>query len=192
MDFPATSARTSVGMSGAEGPGSTVPARRAYVLVLLLDERCEQILMIRKRRPAWQAGHLNAVGGKIEPGETPLEAAVREVVEETRIELDAASCEPLCSLEGDDPDSSFHIEVFRALVATSELDVAAADPPTDEQLELHSTSALPDSALDNLSWLVPLACHTTERYETFAVIERRSWDLAAVSSPAARVERRRA
>lgn len=42
-----------------------------------------EVLFILKDRPAWQAGKLNLPGGKIEPGETPEQAAIRELKEET-------------------------------------------------------------------------------------------------------------
>lgn len=41
----------------------------------------DRILLIRKKRGIG-AGKINAPGGKIDPGETPLEAAVRETQEE--------------------------------------------------------------------------------------------------------------
>lgn len=41
------------------------------------------VLFVLKNRPVWQAGRLNLPGGKIEPNETPAEAAVRELKEET-------------------------------------------------------------------------------------------------------------
>ena len=37
---------------------------------------------MRKTRPAWQAGRINALGGKLLPGEGALDAARREVREE--------------------------------------------------------------------------------------------------------------
>lgn len=45
-----------------------------------------EVLFIHKNRPAWQAGRLNLPGGGIEPGETPEEAAVRELQEEAGLE----------------------------------------------------------------------------------------------------------
>ena len=42
----------------------------------------EKILLVKKDRPAWQSGRLNLVGGKIEEGETPEQAALRELKEE--------------------------------------------------------------------------------------------------------------
>lgn len=45
-----------------------------------------RVLLIRKTKPAWQAGKLNGVGGKVEPFDADLEAAmIREFREETGI-----------------------------------------------------------------------------------------------------------
>lgn len=46
----------------------------------------EELLMIRKRR-GLGAGRYNGPGGKVEPGETPAEAAVRETREETGVDV---------------------------------------------------------------------------------------------------------
>jgi 8-oxo-dGTP diphosphatase len=43
-----------------------------------------QILMIRKKR-GLGAGKINGPGGRLEPGETPLQAAIRETEEELRV-----------------------------------------------------------------------------------------------------------
>jgi len=48
---------------------------------LVLVVRDNQMLLIRKKR-GLGAGKISAPGGRLEPGETPLEAAVREVQEE--------------------------------------------------------------------------------------------------------------
>lgn len=41
------------------------------------------ILVVFKDRPEWQRGKANLPGGKIEPGETPITCAERELEEET-------------------------------------------------------------------------------------------------------------
>ncbi|MDX1579407.1 MAG: 8-oxo-dGTP diphosphatase [Gemmatimonadota bacterium] len=56
------------------------PDLEATLLFVLRDER---LLLIHKKR-GLGAGKLNAAGGKVDPGETPLEAAVREFEEELR------------------------------------------------------------------------------------------------------------
>jgi len=60
------------------------PAVRATLLFVIQDGR---ILLIHKKRGFGQ-GKINGPGGKIEPGETPLECAVRETREELGILAD--------------------------------------------------------------------------------------------------------
>ena len=52
--------------------------------VLCFVEQNEQMMLIHKKTGLGR-GKINAPGGRIEPGETPLEAAVRETEEETGI-----------------------------------------------------------------------------------------------------------
>jgi len=54
------------------------PKERATILFIVRDG---QILLIRKKRGLGE-GKVNGPGGRIEPGETPLQGAVREVQEE--------------------------------------------------------------------------------------------------------------
>ncbi len=67
----------------AEGTGHAraVPARRAFS-VAIFCRNGGAILLVRHRR----LGTWLPVGGEIEPGETPLEAARRELREETGLE----------------------------------------------------------------------------------------------------------
>ena len=51
---------------------------------LLFVRRDGRILLIHKKR-GLGAGKLNGPGGRLEPGETPAQAAVREVEEEVRV-----------------------------------------------------------------------------------------------------------
>ena len=55
-----------------------VPKERATLLFILQERR---ILLIHKKR-GFGKGKINGPGGKIEPGETPLECAIRETEEE--------------------------------------------------------------------------------------------------------------
>lgn len=55
-----------------------------YVIILCqrFNDK-DSTILIRKNRPEWQRGLLNLPGGKIEKGETPEAAAIRELKEET-------------------------------------------------------------------------------------------------------------
>jgi len=57
---------------------SWTPRERANLCFIVRDGR---VLLIRKKR-GLGAGKINGPGGKIDPGETPLESAIRETQEE--------------------------------------------------------------------------------------------------------------
>ena len=57
-----------------------------FVGTLAFIIRGESVLLIRKKR-GHGAGKLNGPGGKVEPGETPLECVVRETEEEVGVRL---------------------------------------------------------------------------------------------------------
>jgi 8-oxo-dGTP diphosphatase len=57
------------------------PRQHANLCFIVRDEK---ILLIRKKR-GFGAGKINGAGGKVDPGETPLQAALRETYEELGI-----------------------------------------------------------------------------------------------------------
>ncbi len=59
----------------------------------------DEVLMLHRRFPPNQ-GLWNGVGGHIEPGETPQEAAVREIAEETGYQVDAPQFAGLLTWDG--------------------------------------------------------------------------------------------
>lgn len=60
-----------------------MPRLSHYVLGFAFDYDMENVALIRKNRPKWQAGKLNGIGGKVELGESPGDAMIREFQEET-------------------------------------------------------------------------------------------------------------
>jgi 8-oxo-dGTP diphosphatase len=120
-----------------------------YVLLILLSG--SKVVVIRKNRPAWQAGKLNFPGGKIEAGETPVQAAARELREETGIDVPETSLRPVVLMvrAGD-----FEIFVFAMECA----ELPAISSLTDEQVSLLEVSELGnEDCLDSLSWLHGIA-----------------------------------
>jgi 8-oxo-dGTP diphosphatase len=130
----------------------STPGTQEYVCGFLFTPDRDRVLLIRKRRPAWQAGKLNGLGGKIEPGETALEAMRREFREEAGV--DVTEWQHVLTLSGEDDAGSgrgWAGHFFRSFG-----DVDAARATTDEQLETHLTATLPRDTIPNLHWIIPL------------------------------------
>lgn len=58
-----------------------------YVLGFAFDENAEKIVLIEKKRPHWQAGSFNCLGGKIDFKESVEDAMVRKFHEESGVVL---------------------------------------------------------------------------------------------------------
>ncbi|HSC33576.1 MAG TPA: NUDIX domain-containing protein [Gemmatimonadaceae bacterium] len=119
----------------------------AYVLALLFTPDREQVVLMDKTRPAWQRGRVNALGGKLAPGESAAEAARREVREEAGV--DVAAWDTVLVWR----DVQYTMHVLRAF------DDAAGSAHTaeDQRVFRAPVHALPANVIDNLRWLVPLA-----------------------------------
>jgi 8-oxo-dGTP diphosphatase len=104
---------------------------------------------MRKTRPAWQAGRVNALGGKLLPGESAAAAASREVLEEAGVRVPEDAWREVVVWH--DPVyrmyvlSAFHEEAERARTAE------------DQEVFLAESNDLPAECIENLRWLIPLA-----------------------------------
>ena len=97
-----------------------------YVLGVVLDLERNKAWLIEKRRPEWQCGKLNGIGGHVEPGEAPLAAMQRECYEESG--YDTGDWVNVGVLEG----NNFVINVYYTLV-NPEVKLRTA---TDENIHL--------------------------------------------------------
>jgi 8-oxo-dGTP diphosphatase len=87
------------------------PGVRA-TLMFIVDEEAGRVLLIRKKR-GLGAGKINGPGGKMDPGETSLECAVRETQEELGVTaLDPVKHGELWFQFVD--GLALHVDVFRA------------------------------------------------------------------------------
>lgn len=93
------------------GPSESAPPERIVVAAVCLRDERGHVLSVRKRGTA----AFMLPGGKIERGETPEQAAVRETREELAVEL--RDVRPLGVFEGraaNEPDAVLHSTVFTA------------------------------------------------------------------------------
>jgi len=127
-----------------------------YVAGFLFSMDQKRVALIRKTKPAWQAGRYNAVGGKIEEGETPLQAMRREFIEETGVDIIESYWENFAFLEGSDWSCHF----FRTWGDPSLCETKTEEPVCVfdvKQIKLMNRPQL----IGNIPWLVPLALDTS-------------------------------
>ena len=142
---------------------------KSYVLGFAFDEQFD-VALIQKRRPEWQAGRLNGVGGKIEYADPDITSAMsREFEEEAGLLIPTDAWDHYATMRKRQHRSSgWVVYVFR----TFEVPIPQLKSMTDEQLSIVPAYELPSSVLFNLRWLVPLALdlaakHTDAAYTEF-------------------------
>lgn len=108
--------------------------------------RGSEVCLIRKTKPAWQAGLLNGVGGKIEEGESALNAMVREFEEEAGVVV--TEWREFAVMEWG----------FGSVTFFSSTTPAVPRSMTEEFVDWFESSRLHEIAVvSNLRWLIPLA-----------------------------------
>lgn len=118
-----------------------------YVAGFCFSEYGEQVALIRKLNPEWQRGLLNGIGGKVESGESPHAAMIREFKEETGAHIEGWRL--FCTATTEEDRLHFFtargdLTVLYSAETEEVLTVAVDDIPTLD-------------TIPNLRWLVPLA-----------------------------------
>lgn len=122
-----------------------------YCVGFMFDLNRTCVVAVEKKRPAWQAGHYNGVGGHVEPGEQPHEAMAREFEEETGVRYEF--WHKFVELHGE----GYRLHVFAAFTPA----VSAVETRTDESILICKVDWLLQHprVLPNLRWLIPLALY---------------------------------
>lgn len=131
------------------------------VVGFLFDDRRQQVALLIKDKPDWQKGKMNGIGGKIEAGEKPIDAMVREFREEAGVDTDENRWQHFASLQISPTSGGRYdggeITCFKCF-------------NTEYLQQVHSTTSeqVVVLALDNVGnfdlvpgakWLIPLALH---------------------------------
>jgi len=131
-----------------------------YVLGLLFNRDLSSVVLIEKRTPEWQAGLLNGVGGKVEPGENERGAMVREFKEETGADTTPLQWLSFCEMSGDD----FVVECFMSVDETAHNKAISTE---DELVTLMHVGLMHNfKCVPHLHWLIQMALdvHTGKRF----------------------------
>lgn len=138
------------------------PAYTVYCAGFLFSDD-GRVWLVRKNRPAWQAGKLNGIGGHVEPGETPAEAMRREFREEAGLDLDGWDHYATVTFPAG--------EVWFYRLTVDAATFSKAEAKTDELIVPVAVDRVPVIAIPNLHWLIPLALYTHDRYAPVVAAE---------------------
>ncbi len=91
---------------------------RQATLVLLLKGDPPAEILLGLKKAGFAVGKWNGFGGKLEPGESPVDAAARELYEEVSIRVDKFDLAPAANLDFVFPNSPEWDQVVHVFVAT--------------------------------------------------------------------------
>lgn len=132
--------------------------RQNYVVGFAFSEDREEVVLIRKNRPAWQAGKLNGVGGKFEADKDAdmVACMCREFSEETGVETVPDDWHYYTKVVGRDGDVYFY-RMFDDKALT-------AQTKSDEPVEITAVdfAHIRAEGLSNLVWLIGIALDETQ------------------------------
>lgn len=138
-----------------------------YVAGFLFTPDGSNVCLIQKKRPEWQKGKLNAVGGHIEENESPEAAMQREFEEETGVKIN-----------WDDglflrlKNEQYNVYFFRKYSS----EILYVKSVTDEKVLtmsiLNELNTVPVTVahfiIPNLKWIIPLAL---DRDAVYSVVQ---------------------
>lgn len=107
------------------------------------------VLLDKTRGPESVIGKANGPGGKINPGEHVLDAMSREFSEETGVLIPGRKWTKVGRIEG----GAFSVDICRTWLSNND------HPRTAETERVFECSVdmLPDNAIDNLRYIIPMA-----------------------------------
>jgi 8-oxo-dGTP diphosphatase len=122
-----------------------------YSLGFAFNTELTKVILITKNKPAWQAGKLNGIGGKLEVKETLDECMAREFYEETGCNNDPTNWIYVGFMK--DRARQFYVNIY----CTNSLDFEAIGSTTSEEVGVFSVDKLhKENTLDNVEALVQL------------------------------------
>jgi 8-oxo-dGTP diphosphatase len=140
------------------------PTFQRYVAGLYFWQN--QVLLIRKQKPAFMNGKLNGIGGKMEDRESPLSAMIREFEEETG--LHERDWQHFATLQG----RNFEVEWFKCEKAYQGSRPVSLDPEIEKTEWVNVSDVRYGNPMNNLTWLIQMAYADTGDNFPYLVKER--------------------
>lgn len=125
----------------------------------------DEVWLIRKNNPAWQRGHLNGIGGKVEPGESAERAMWREFYEEAGVRLDWGRQHYFATMTGvetadkvgTETGTMWLVDCFAMITTDRDQFLAVHSCTAEECVRVKVRELDKWSSLTNVGWLIGMA-----------------------------------
>jgi 8-oxo-dGTP pyrophosphatase MutT (NUDIX family) len=132
-----------------------------YVLGFVFDLYTKKVLLMKKKRPEWQIGSFNGIGGKYELDDESIYAAiVRECKEETSAETHILDWRNFCTMRGlNCPDGDWTVHCLSLYLTNP--DMRHSFTTNEDELvvwfDLDHIQVMLPKLLGNIPWLIGMA-----------------------------------
>lgn len=139
-----------------------------YVVGFLFDDRGSHLaLLLKQKGPSHVVGKWNAPGGKIEQGEHPHDAIIREFEEETGVRRHPWM--KFLTLDGNNGADYWRV-YFYSLFDTTAL--SSVKTMEEEEIRVFYVPLLHNTGIvENLKWAIPMALEARKTGAEFLVVE---------------------
>lgn len=122
---------------------------------------CANVYLVQEKKPAWQFGKYNGVGGRIESYDKfdAYAAMHREFYEETGVALELSAMNHFLTYDGRAAADPYFVKFFSILLTQEECKTLLNKFVNDigERMAFFPAAKLPDDVIHNLRWLIPYA-----------------------------------
>jgi len=144
--------------SGGDHSWLDFTSKKLYTNAFIVSPGPPQKILLGYKKRGFGAHLYNGFGGKVEHGESPAQAALRELKEECGVEAPLDHCGTLLFVTTGDPEWAFQIEIYRAvaysgtLIETEEMRPEWFSVIDDHSLEIPDTPypSLPPIPYDSM------------------------------------------
>lgn len=136
---------------------------KRYVVAFILTPDFEYVWLIRKNKPEWQKDCLNGIGGKIEDGEMPIEAMIRELKEEAGVSFAPEQLTYVGNMLGTNNDGSqFEVCIFTGVHNDEMIS------QEEEKIDIYEVSEVKDHKhIENVPMLIETSIYRLKGHSYF-------------------------